>query len=108
MNFKMAKTVYESTHVFRDPKNVGATTYMSILPRWGAIGQNTFCMAAILKSEMAATKTIFTHPYFPSPTQLLAYPIVIAFESSRLYTLEPERLESQPQTQFWPSTTKLD
>ena len=67
------KTVHHSTHLFLDHKHVGATTYMSILLRWGAIEQNTFYMAAILKSEMAATKIIFTHPYFPSPTQLLAY-----------------------------------
>ena len=59
---------------------------MSILPRWGAIEQNTFCMAAILKSEMAATKIIFTHPYFSSPTQLLAYPLL-----SRLYIALFER-----------------
>ncbi len=50
---------------------------MSILTRWGAIEQNTFCMAAIVKSDMAATKIIFTHPYFPSPTQLLAYHLLL-------------------------------
>ena len=46
-------------------KHIGATTCMSILPHWGAIEKNTFCMAAILKSEMASTKIMFNYPYFP-------------------------------------------
>ena len=76
------KTVYESTRPQKCRFN-HLNVYLAPLRSYRA---KYFAMAAILKSEMVATKLIFTHPYFPSPTQLLAYPL-----SSRSYIALFER-----------------